>query len=68
MRQRAFFCLALAVLLASAFSSLRRGSRPRAGRVALRVRRQGGPPPVQLAEGAGREQVQAACTAATVST
>ena len=61
MRQQAFLCLALAVFLGSAFSSPtmqapagRQGGPPGG--------RQGGPPPVQLADGPGREQVQASCT------
>ena len=61
MRQRVFLCLALAVFLGSAFSSPtmqapagRQGGPPGG--------RQGGPPPVQLADGPGREQVQATCT------
>ena len=61
MRQRVFLCLALAVFLGSAFSSPtmqepagRQGGAPGG--------RQGGPPPVQLADGPGREQVQATCT------
>lgn len=49
MRNRALFCLLLVTFLVSAFSSSTIGQR------------QGGPPPVQLPEGAGREQVQAAC-------
>ena len=61
MRQQVFLCLALAVFLGSAFSSPtmqapagRQGGPPGG--------RQGGPPPVQLADGPGREQVQASCT------
>ena len=60
MRQQVFLCLALAVFLGSAFSSPtmqapagRQGGPPGG--------RQGGPPPVQLADGPGREQVQATC-------
>src|SRR5262245_13684892 len=62
-RQRLLFCLALVAFLASSFSPTI-GQQPPAGRQggAGPGARQGGPPPVQLAEGAGREQVQAACT------
>jgi virginiamycin B lyase len=55
MKERALFCLAVVAFLASAFSSPTIGQQASAGR-------QGGPPPVQLAEGAGRDQVQATCT------
>src|SRR5687767_15851243 len=63
-RQRPLFSLALAVFLASAFSSPTVGQQAPAGRQggAVPGGRQGGPPPVQLPEGAGREQVQATCT------
>src|SRR5262245_30708087 len=55
MRERAFFCLAMMAFLASAFSSPTVGQEVSSGQ-------RGGPPPVQLAEGAGREQVQTTCT------
>ena len=63
MRARAFSGLAMVVFLA-AFSSSMIGQQPPAGRQggAAPRGRQGGPPAVQLAEGAGREQVQATCT------
>ena len=54
MRRQTRFFLALIAVLALAFSSSTIGQQAPAGR-------QGGPPPVQLAEGAGREQVQATC-------
>src|SRR5262245_29307626 len=65
MRRPAFSGLAGVVLLAAAFSSSTIGQQPPAGRqggAAPPGGRQGGPPPVQLAEGVGREQVQATCT------
>lgn len=61
MRQRAVFCVALAVLVASAFASPAMQQAP-AGRAGGPGGRQGGPPPVQLPDGPGREQVQATCT------
>lgn len=51
---RAQFLLT-AVFVASALSLPMQGQQPAAGR-------QGGPPPVQLPEGVGRQQVQATCT------
>ena len=61
MRQTLVF-LALVTLHVSAFSSATTGQQAPAGREGGAPGRQGGPPPVQLAEGAGREQVQATCT------
>src|SRR5687767_795281 len=61
MRERAFFCLALSVLLASAFSSAPMGQAPAGRQGGAPGGRQGGPPPVQLPDGPGRDQVQAAC-------
>ncbi len=65
MRKRSLFCLALTTLLAAAFTSPTMGQQAPAGRQGgggAPGARQGGPPPVQLADGAGREQVQATCT------
>ena len=64
MGHRPLFCLALVVFFASAFSSRTIGQQAPAGRQggAAAGGRQGGPPPAQLAEGAGRERVQATCT------
>src|SRR5262245_46783102 len=65
MGQRPLLSLALVALLASVFSSPTPGQQAPAGRqggAAVPGARQGGPPSVQLPEGAGREQVQATCT------
>ena len=56
MRYRVFYALALVALLSSVFSTDMLGQRGGRGG------RQGGPPPVQLPEGPGRDAVQAACT------
>ena len=64
MRKRASFCLALAAFLVSSFSSLTTGQQGvpgRQGGAGAPGGRQGGPPPVQLLEGPGRDQVQATC-------
>jgi virginiamycin B lyase len=63
MRTRACFSLALTAFIISAFSSLTVGQQAPAGQGGVAPgARQGGPPPVQLPDGAGREQVQAMCT------
>ena len=55
MRQRTSLHVALGAFLAAAFSSATVGQQAPAAR-------QGGPPPLQLPAGDGREQVQAMCT------
>jgi virginiamycin B lyase len=67
MRNRAFYALALSAFIAVAFSTSITGQGPEGrpggpgGAPAGRGGR-GGPPPVQLAEGPGREAVQTTCT------
>src|SRR4029453_1209140 len=58
MRSLSFFCLVVAAFVASS-SSIIGQQAPPGGQGAAR---QGGPPAVQLPEGAGREPVQATCT------
>src|SRR4030095_9330170 len=62
MREHAFFGLALAVLVGAASPTPNMQQAPAGPQGGARGGRQGGPPPVQLPEGAGREQVQATCT------